>query len=137
MIVLATEQDTIYLAQHFAEKPATLLSKKLAESEILVAKSETEHFGYLSWGYLWDKLPFMYELWLEEPFRRQGIGRLLVTEWEHIMKAKGYTLVLTSTQADEQGQHFYRAIDYRDAGVMLLPDEPSELILLKHLNENV
>ena len=133
IIALATEQDTVYLAQHFDEKPVTLLPRKLADEEILVAKDEHEHFGYLSWGYLWHKLPFMYELWLEEPFRRQGIGRQLVSEWERIMQLKGYTLVLTSTQADEQGQHFYRAIGYRDAGVMLLPDEPSELIMLKQL----
>lgn len=132
IIALATETDNIYLAQHFPQKE-TILSKKLAEQEIIVVKDDTQYFGYISWGYLWHKLPFMYELWIDEPFRRQGIGKQLVTEWERVMQSKGYTLVATSTQAHKEGQHFYRALGYKDAGVMLLPGEPSELIMLKQL----
>jgi ribosomal protein S18 acetylase RimI-like enzyme len=55
------------------------------------------------------------------------------------MAAQGYRMVLTSTQSDEDAQHFYRRLGYRDCGVLVLPGEAGELMLLKELNpaENV
>lgn len=35
------------------------------------------------------------------------------------MKAKGYDMVLTSTQVDEEDQHFYRKLGYKDYGIIL------------------
>ena len=53
------------------------------------------------------------------------------------MKAKGYGLVMTSTQEDEEAQHFYRAIGYTDCGALDLPfpgdEQPTELIMGKAL----
>ena len=60
-------------------------------------------------------------------------GRQLVSHWEALMKAKGYPLVMTSTQSDETAQHFYRKLGYVDAGALLLQDEPLEIILTKAL----
>jgi hypothetical protein len=59
----------------------------------------------------------------------------LVWYWEEHMRSQGYGQVLTSTRADEEAQHFYRHLNYRDAGVLLLKDEPAELLLLKALTE--
>ncbi|NLV92595.1 MAG: GNAT family N-acetyltransferase, partial [Firmicutes bacterium] len=42
-------------------------------------------------------------------------------------------IVMTSTQADEEGQHFYRKLGYRDIGGFVLPGEPLELIMIKEL----
>jgi hypothetical protein len=42
-------------------------------------------------------------------------------------------MVLTSTQSDEDAQHFYRRLGYRDCGVLILPGEAGELMLLKEL----
>ncbi|GIG24528.1 hypothetical protein [Cellulomonas denverensis] len=41
--------------------------------------------------------------------------------------------MLTSTQADEQAQHLYRRLGYRDCGALLFPGEPIELVLRKEL----
>ena len=49
------------------------------------------------------------------------------------MWSKGYNRVLTSTLSNEQAQFFYRKLGYTDAGAILLPDEPLEIILLKNL----
>jgi hypothetical protein len=47
--------------------------------------------------------------------------------------AQGFTQVMTSTLSNEDAQHFYRKLGYRDVGALLLPDEPLEIILLKEL----
>ena len=56
-----------------------------------------------------------------------------MTDWETRMRADGRTRVMTSTQADETAQHFYRKLAYRDAGVLLWPEQASELLFVKTL----
>lgn len=73
-------------------------------------------------------------LGLLEDSRGQGCGRALVTHWESLMQAQGYSAVLTSTMASEDAQHFYRALGYRDAGALLLPGESTESIFYKALH---
>ena len=36
--------------------------------------------------------------------------------WENEMKRKGYDLLLTSTQVNEEAQHFYRKLGFRAVG---------------------
>lgn len=65
--------------------------------------------------------------------RGRGIGKSLMNRFEDDMKKAGYKFVLTSTRSDEDAQHFYRAIGYRDCGELSLPEEATELILMKDL----
>ncbi|MNP74328.1 hypothetical protein D3C76_1711890 [compost metagenome] len=50
------------------------------------------------------------------------------------MKQKGYDMVMTSTQADEGAQHFYRKLGYKDAGCLILDSQPLEILLTKKLD---
>ena len=72
-------------------------------------------------------------LYVLEDARGKGYGKELVAFWENEMWSKGYDRVLTSTLSNEQAQFFYRKLGYTDAGALLLPDEPLEIILLKNL----
>ena len=40
----------------------------------------------------------------------KGYGRLLMEHWEQDMKEQGHGMLLTSTQVDEDAQHFYRRL---------------------------
>ena len=57
--------------------------------------------------------------------------------WEKTMKSMGFGLVMTSTQSDENAQHFYRTLGYRDCGALALPfpgyEQPLEIIMAKQL----
>ena len=46
--------------------------------------------------------------------------------WEDEMRGLGYKMVMTSTQADEQAQHFYRKLGYVDRGCLVLDGTPFE-----------
>ncbi len=72
-------------------------------------------------------------LYINENYRNKGIGKKLVEFWETEMKSKGYELVMTSTLSNEQAQHFYRKLRYKDAGSLLLDDEPLEIIFTKSI----
>lgn len=72
-------------------------------------------------------------LWLEEPYRGRGYGKYAVARWEEGMRREGFRLVMTSTLANEGAQHFYRKLDYKDAGCLLLEGEALEILMTKTL----
>lgn len=82
-------------------------------------------------------MPFCTMLFIDEKFRRKGYGKKLLEHWEEDMKSRGYGMVMTSTQVDEDAQHFYRKFGYKDAGgfVVDIPGyaQPMEMIMIKAL----
>lgn len=85
----------------------------------------------------WDELPFMNLLWVAPEQRGHGVGTTLVTAWERAQAAAGHTQVLTSTLSSERAQHLYRRLGYVDSGSLLLPGEPTEIILRKALDRSL
>ena len=55
--------------------------------------------------------------------------------WESDMKSQDYGMLMTSTQVDEDAQHFYRKLGYKDCGgfVVDVPgyEQPMEMIMIK------
>ena len=133
IIRYANEQDISFLDKTDRHIQEDRTRKKVADKEILVAVIGQEQVGLLRWNYFWDLIPFMNLLWIHPMHHRRGFGRRLVLEWERLMHEAGYDIVMTSTLSDEMAQQFYRAINYKDQGVLLLPDEAAEIIFYKRL----
>ena len=89
----------------------------------------------MRYNLFWDNTPFCTMLFVDWPCQKKGYGRLLMEHWERDMKEQGHGMLLTSTQVDEDAQHFYRRLGYRDCGglVMDVPgyEQPMELFLVK------
>ncbi len=109
-------------------------AKKVRDRQGYILLSNDRPAGILRYNLFWDNTPFCTLLYITENCRRQGYGTALMREWENEMRILGYDFVLLSTRSDESAQHFYRAIGYSDCGVLLAPDQPSELFLSKRLN---
>ena len=62
-----------------------------------------------------------------------------MAHWEADMQAKGYQMVLLSTQVDETAQHFYRKLGYTDCGCLVLHHcplaQPMEMFFCKTISE--
>ena len=60
---------------------------------------------------------------------------LLMKHWENDMKTMEYGMLMTSTQVDENAQHFYRKLDYKDCGGFIVDvpgyEQPMEMIMIK------
>lgn len=117
--------------------PAEACARKIAAKQACVLEEAGEIRAVLRWGLFWDSIPFCNLLFVAEGARNRGLGRALTEYWEGEMKARGYSLAMTSTQADESAQHFWRKLGYRDCGGFILPfpgyEQPTELILAKAL----
>ncbi|WP_019912325.1 GNAT family N-acetyltransferase [Paenibacillus sp. HW567] len=135
-IITATDSDYEYIRQHDRHISEQLILPKISRHEIYIFQNECEVIaGWMRYGYFWDNIPFLNMIWIDEPYRSNGLGKRALLFWEAEMKRKGFHLVMTSTQANEGAQHFYRKLGYRDSGCLLLEDEPLEILLTKKLEQ--
>ena len=134
-IRLVEEKDFEILSKHDKHISAEILKKKISDKNILIAETDKKFAGWLRYNLFWDEIPFMNMLFVLEKFRAIGIGEKLVLEWEKLMSEQGYKFLLTSTQANEYAQHFYRKQGYKDLGGFTPFGEEYEIILGKQLED--
>jgi len=93
--------------------------------------------GFMSYCVLWDKIPFLNFLYVNEEFRQKGYATKAILDWEKEMKEVGYKMTLVSTQVDESSQYLYRKLGYVDCGCIVFShtpfDQPMEMFLRKVL----
>lgn len=121
---------------HLAE---TEFMNKVRDKRGYIALENDTPVGILRYNLFWDNIPFCTLLFIHHRFRKKGYGRRLMEFWEQDMRAAGHGMVLVSTQVDEDAQHFYRKIGYKDCGslVMDIPgyEQPMEMFMAKNLAE--
>lgn len=132
-VEIATELDYTYIVERDRHIPESLVKAKIHAQEIYIITDSGSNIGWMRFGYFWDNIPFMNMLWVDEEYRGQGVGKDTVIHWEQNMRQRGFELVMTSTQSNEDAQHFYRKLGYCDAGCLILDTQPLEVILTKKL----
>lgn len=129
----AGKSDLALLSEYDAHVSPEELETLTGLGRVLILEDAQGFAGWLRYNLFWDNTPFLNMLYILEGRRGQGLGGELTEFWEAEMRAQGYDRVLTSSQADERGQFFYRKHGYVDCGSLLLPGEPLEIIFLKDL----
>ena len=112
-------------------------ANKVRDKRGYVLEVDGKAVGLLRYNLFWDNTHFCTLLFIDWEHQKKGYGRLLMEHWEADMKEKSYGMVLTSTQVDEEAQHFYRQLGYKDCGgfVPTVPgyEQPMELFFEKAL----
>ncbi|MFB9277599.1 GNAT family N-acetyltransferase [Cohnella cellulosilytica] len=132
-IEYATQEDYQFIIERDKHINGLLIRSKIREHEIFILRDQNQEIGWMRYGHFWDNIPFMNMIWIDEDYRGRGFGKEVVLHWEELMRQRGFKLVMTSTLSNEDAQHFYRKLGYRDSGCLLLEDEPLEVILVKKL----
>ena len=132
-ICIAKNDDYLWLNKHDRHISDNVLKNKIENKEIYVVKEKDKIIGWLRYNLFWDNIPFMNMIYFLDEYRKIGIGTKLVNYWENEMKQMGYKNVLTSTQSNEEAQHFYRKLGYREIGGFKYFDDPYEIIFQKIL----
>ena len=122
------------------------LDKHLPESEFdekvrcgqgYVYIEDNKIIGVLRYNLFWDNTPFCTMLFIDDVHRKKGYGKQLMQHWEQNMKSQGYGMLMTSTQVDEDAQHFYRKLGYKDCGGFVIDvpgyEQPMEMIMIKEV----
>lgn len=115
--------------------PETEFYNKVQTKRGYILLLDDKPIGLLRYNLFWDNTPFCTMLLVDEKYQRKGYGEHLMKYWENDMKMQGYGMLLTSTQADETAQHFYRKLGYKDCGgfVIDIPAyaQPMEIFFMK------
>jgi len=127
--------DYSWLREHDKHISEEILITKIESKEIYVVEENRELIGWLRYNLFWDNVPFMNLIYFLEKYRRKGMGKKLVNYWENEMKKKGYKNVLTSTQSNEEAQHFFKKIGYAEIGGFNYLDRASEIIFCKKIKK--
>ena len=122
------------LDRHFNKKEFEL---KIRDKRGYVISDDDKPIGVMRYNLIWDNTPFLTLIYIKYSHHRKGFGSQAVLHWENEMRELGYEIVMTSTQVDEQAQHFYRKLGYKDRGGIILEntplEQPQEMFMLKVL----
>ena len=130
----ATEPDLEFLLLHDRHLTRPAMLAKIQRQEVYVLEHQGLPIGWARYNLFCDLIPFLTNIHVLGGCRRQGFGTRLIEHWEQEMRRLGFAVVLTSTQADEDAQFFYRKLGYRDSGSLLLPGQPAtEIVMSKSL----
>ena len=94
--------------------PDAEFEKKVRDKQGYVVFEDGRPVGILRYNLFWDNTPFCNMLFVDGAEQKKGYGRALMQYWEEDMKNQGYGMVMTSTRIDEEDQHFYRKIGYKE-----------------------
>jgi ribosomal protein S18 acetylase RimI-like enzyme len=134
IIRYGNESDYDYICSNDKHLPQELIAAKINAREIILLLNENnDKIGWLRYGSFWDNIPFMNMLFINQEYRCKGYGADLVAFWENEMKNRGFKLVMSSTQSNEDAQHFYRKLGYKEAGCLILEDQPMEIMFTKKI----
>jgi len=120
------------------------LDKELSENEFILKVRDKRGFiicdnekpvGVMRYNFCWDIVPFLTFIHIDIPYQKKGLGKQAMLYWENEMKNLGYKMLMTSTQVNEESQHFYRKLEYIDRGSIFLDgtpfSQPQEMFLVK------
>lgn len=115
--------------------PEGEFNSKVSEKRGYILAEDNKPIGLLRYNLFWDNTPFCTMLCIDRNYQRKGYGTKLMEHWEQDMKSQGYGMLLTSTQVDEEAQHFYRKLGYKDCGGFIIDipkyAQPMEMFLIK------
>ena len=132
-----TEKDLAFwknLDEQLSEQELVL---KIYEKRGYVIYDDDTPVGVLRYNLFWDIIPFLNLIYFTEPYRGKGFGTKAMLRWEDEMRSTGYQLVMTSTMVEENAQHFYRKLNYKDCGCLIKDFQPfvetMEMFMMKQL----
>lgn len=109
--------------------------KKIRDKMGYVLLENNVPIALLRYNLFWDNTPFLTMIYVKQEYQHKGYGRKLIKFWEENMKSAGYEMIMTSTQVDEEAQHFYRKIGYQDSGGLIVNisnfKQPMEMFFTK------
>lgn len=133
----AQEEDRAFwfkLDKHLSQSE---FERKIRDKRGYVLFENNIPAGLLRYNLFWDNTPFCTMLYVDSESQGKGYGRKLMEYWEKDMKTMGYGMLMTSTQVDENAQHFYRKIGYKGSGGLIINipgyEQPMEMFFVKKI----
>ncbi|HSK17867.1 MAG TPA: GNAT family N-acetyltransferase [Longimicrobiales bacterium] len=128
----ATREDREFVGQD-GYLPVDVLIRKIDDNEVVVADEAGVPLGYARIEFLWSRLPYITLIRVRHDRRRQGVGRALLEFIEKELNGRGYNLLLSSSQSNEQEpQQWHIHMGFGECGRLRgLNDDGSEEVFFR------
>jgi len=121
-ITYATMRDKKYVCSGWFKESE--FEKKVRDKRCYILRIGEKKIGVMVYNLIFDQIPFLTLMHLEEEFQRKGLGTRAMSHWEDEMRSLGHKMIMVSTQVNEEGQHFYRRLGYKDMGAIVMDIAP-------------
>lgn len=132
----AVRGDLAWLIDHDKHISPEWMAHCVDHAECWVAEADGRLIGWLRYSWFWRAIPYMERIRVLEDRRRSGVGSALFRAWEAAMRARGATLLMTSsTGYEEEPQTWHRRNGFVESGRLTfgkLEPEP-EVFLVKDI----
>lgn len=114
----ATIRDLEFVSRDGA-LPESIVRRRVADGEVVVALRGGERVGYLRLEWLWSRHPYLELIFVLAPHRRAGVGRALLSHVEEDVVRRGCATLYSSSQADEpEPQAWHRRRGFEECGFL-------------------
>ncbi len=117
-IRFATATDLDSLQQSYT-LPTAIVRHKIEWQEIIIAELNGSLVGYLCLDYLWAHIPYIALVRVLSEYRRQGIGKALLSFAEEFLRGQGHKTLYSSSQVNEaEAQTWHRRVGFEECGAI-------------------
>lgn len=98
---------------------AAVIERKISQGEVFVGEVDGAPAGYVRLEFLWSIQPYIALIRVLEPYRRRGVGKMLLSYLEQVLREAGHSALFSSSQADEpEPQTWHRHMGFQECGVI-------------------
>lgn len=116
-----------------------LIKTKIQNSEIILAKEESEIVGLLRLNYIWSTRPYIEFIFIKEERRNSGIGKQLLQFLEDYLKNEYTYLFSSSEEQDLKAIEWHKRNGFKEMGKLTdlnLPhDKTAEIFFSKRISD--
>ncbi len=118
IVSFATISDNLFLIDNTQLSPKTL-NQKLLNNEVLVARSDGQSIGLLILDYLWNHIPFISFIWVDEKYRQLGVGKaLLIFLEEYLIKNNIEQLISSAMENAKNARSWHKHMGFKECGLI-------------------
>ncbi|MFC1566114.1 GNAT family N-acetyltransferase [Candidatus Neomarinimicrobiota bacterium] len=88
-------------------------------NEIILAKFDIKSVGLLVLDFLWNHIPFISFIWVDEKYRPLRVGRALLIFLEnYLIENNNELLISSSAENAKDAQAWYKHMDFKECGII-------------------
>ena len=96
-----------------------VIRHKIINDEIIIAEVDGRPIGYLRLEYLWSRVPYIGVVFVDDDYRKEGIGRKILTFLEDNLRSRGHDRLFSSSTVNEpEPQAWHRAVGFVESGMI-------------------
>jgi ribosomal protein S18 acetylase RimI-like enzyme len=114
------------------------INSKIHQKEIIIAVEGGNIIGILKFSYFWATRPYIDLIWIDESYRKQGIGKQCIQFLEDYLIKQGYCYLFISAEESEiESQSYHQHMGFTKCGKVsslnLPQDTSNEVFFVKRI----